>query len=69
MRWAGHETRVGERRGAYRLWWGNMRERDHLEDLGVDRSIILKWMCKKWGGCMDWIDLAQDRDQWGWKLL
>jgi hypothetical protein len=25
--------------------------------------IILKWMLEKWGG-MDWIDLAQDRDQW-----
>ena len=29
------------------FWWGNMRERDHLEDLGVDGRIILKWIFKK----------------------
>jgi hypothetical protein len=23
------------------FWWGNMRERDHLEDPGVDGRIIL----------------------------
>jgi hypothetical protein len=23
------------------FWWGNLRERDHLEDLGVDGRIIL----------------------------
>jgi len=23
------------------LWWGNLRERDHLEDLGVGGRIIL----------------------------
>ena len=31
------------------FWWGNLRERGHLEDLGVDR-IILKWFFKKWYG-------------------
>jgi hypothetical protein len=31
-----------ERRGAYRVWWGNMRERDHVEDIGVYGRIILK---------------------------
>jgi hypothetical protein len=28
------------------LWWGNLRERDHLEDLGIDR-IILEWIVEK----------------------
>jgi hypothetical protein len=40
-----------------------MRERDHLEDLGVDRRIILKLIFKKLDGSMDWIELAQDRDR------
>jgi len=30
------------------LWWGNRRERDHLEDLDVDEKIILKWILRKW---------------------
>jgi hypothetical protein len=26
------------------FWWGNVKERDHLEDSGVDEKIILKWI-------------------------
>jgi hypothetical protein len=29
------------------FWLGNVRERDHLERLGVDGRIILKWVFKK----------------------
>jgi hypothetical protein len=25
------------------FWWENLRERDHLENLGVDGRITLKW--------------------------
>jgi hypothetical protein len=30
------------------FWWENLRERDHLEDLGVVRSILLRWIFRKW---------------------
>ena len=48
-----------------RFWWGNLRERSHLEDPCVDGRIVLKWIFKKrdGGGPMDWIDMAQDRDR------
>jgi len=53
---------MGERRGVYRVWWGNLNERDHLEDPGIDGRIILRWIFRKldWGG-MDWLELARDR--------
>jgi hypothetical protein len=32
------------------LWWGNLREREHLEDPRVDGRIILRWILRKWDG-------------------
>jgi len=29
------------------FWWGNLRERGHLGDTGVNRRIILRWMFRK----------------------
>jgi len=30
------------------FWWGNLRERDHLEDSGIDGRIILRWIFRNW---------------------
>jgi hypothetical protein len=38
--------------------------RNHLEDLGLDGRLLLKWIFKHWNGSIDWIDLAQDRNRW-----
>jgi hypothetical protein len=32
MGWVWHIAPMGERRGAYRVWWRNLRDRDFLED-------------------------------------
>jgi hypothetical protein len=29
------------------LWWGNMEERDHLENLNIEGRITLKCVLKK----------------------
>jgi hypothetical protein len=32
------------------VWWGNLNERDHLKDLGIDGRITLKCIFKTWDG-------------------
>ena len=46
------------------IWWGNLRERDHLGDPGVDVGIVLRWMFKKsdvavWTGS-SWLSIGAD---------
>ena len=58
----------------WHLWWteevsagfclGNLRERDHFKDLGMDGKVMLQRISKKRVRGVDWIDLAQDRDKW-----
>jgi hypothetical protein len=64
MRWVGHVARMGEKRNAYRILVGKSEGRRPLgrprrrwvDNIKIDVREI------GWDG-MDWIDLAQDRDQ------
>ena len=39
----------GEREEVYTwFWWGNLKERDHLENPGIEGRIILRWILRKW---------------------
>jgi hypothetical protein len=43
------------------FWWGNLRERDHLEDPVIRLEDNIKMDLQEVGwGSMDWIDLAQE---------
>jgi hypothetical protein len=65
MKWAGHLVRIGETRNACRILVGKPEGNTPLE------IPIRKWVDNikidlreiEWDG-VDWIDLAQDRDQW-----
>jgi hypothetical protein len=65
MRWAGHVVQVGEKRNACRIVVGKPEgkrpvgrpRRRWVDNIKMDRSEI------GWDG-VDWIYLAQDRDQW-----
>jgi hypothetical protein len=37
---------MGEMKMHTKFWSGNLKGRHHLEDLGVDRRIVLKWILK-----------------------
>jgi hypothetical protein len=43
---------MGEKRNAYRILVGKQKERDQMDLREIE-----------WDG-LDWIDIAQDRDQW-----
>ena len=65
IRWAGHVVHMGEGRGVYRVLVGKPegrrplgRPRRRWED--NMRTDLREVGC----GCVDWMDLAQDRDRW-----
>jgi hypothetical protein len=59
MRWVGHVTSMARREVYTGFWWGNLRERNHLEEQGKDNT---KMDLQDMGWGMNWIDLTQDRD-------
>jgi hypothetical protein len=48
--WAGNVARMGTGEEYTGFWWGNLRERDHLEHPGVDGRITLRWIFSKCNG-------------------
>jgi hypothetical protein len=61
IRWAGHVARM-EKRNSYRILVGKPEGKRPLERPRRRWEDNIR-MEIGWGG-MDWIDLAQDRDQW-----
>ena len=49
-----HVWETGEVHTGFR--WGDLRERDQLEDVRLDGRIILKWILETWDGDA-WIGL------------
>jgi hypothetical protein len=64
MRWAGYIARMGETRNAYRILVGKPEGKRSLgrPRRGLVDNIKIYLREIGWDG-MDWIDLAQDRDQ------
>jgi hypothetical protein len=50
MRWAMHISHMVEIKMHTVLLLENQKGRDHSEDLGVDRKVILEWILMKQGG-------------------
>jgi hypothetical protein len=48
MRWAGHVAWMGRRMVFLGFWWGNLRERNHWGDSGIDWRIILGFIFRNW---------------------
>jgi hypothetical protein len=53
MRWTGYVAHVCERKTVYLFWRIKLRERVHLEDLGLDERLILKWILRNKIGLLD----------------
>jgi hypothetical protein len=69
MRWAGHVARILAKRDGYRLFVGmpggkgppGLPRRRAVENIQMDLG-EMGWVC------VDWISLAQDKEQWEKKL-
>jgi hypothetical protein len=41
---------MGRREMHTGFWWGNLKERGHIEDPHVDERVILKWIVEEQNG-------------------
>jgi hypothetical protein len=65
MRWAGHVARMGKKRNAYRILVGKSEEKRPLGRHRRRSEVNIRMDLREigWGG-INWIDVAQGRDQW-----
>jgi hypothetical protein len=69
MRWAGHVARMGEGRNVYRVLVGKPEEKRPLRRQRHRWEDAIRMDLREIGwGVVEWIRLAQDRDQW-WVLV
>ncbi|KAJ4443924.1 hypothetical protein ANN_05712 [Periplaneta americana] len=65
LRWAGHVARMGESRNAYTVLVGGLEDKRPLGRPGRRWEDNIKMDLREVGyDARDWINLAQDRDQW-----
>jgi hypothetical protein len=48
MRWERNVAIWGRGKMYTGFWWGNVKEREFLEDPSIDGKVILRWICRKW---------------------
>jgi len=50
------------------FWCGNLREREHSEDPGVNGMIILRWIFRKWDARartgLSWLRIGTGGGHW-----
>ena len=64
-RWAGHVAPIGEGRGVYRVLVGKPEGRSPLGRPSRRWEDNIRMDLREVGcGCVDWMELAQDRDRW-----
>jgi hypothetical protein len=66
MKWAGHVPRMGEGRNVYRVLMGKPEGKISLviPRRRWEDGIKMDLRGISWGGGVEWIHLAQDRDRW-----
>jgi len=68
MRWARHVACIRREEVRTGFCWGNLRERECLEDSGIDGRVISKWIFRKWN-VGAWTGLISLRIGTGGELL
>jgi hypothetical protein len=72
IRWVGHVAWMGKEEVCTGFWWGNLRERDHWGDTGIDGRIILSLIfraCTAYGEGRDMyrvlVGKPERKNHWG----